>query len=303
MKQGGKKEDSFMSYCEIAVPGVRIIEDPGNGEILEVVNPLASARIALRGGKVLSFIPAGGEDILGGGTSPDVSSHCGVPVCWPWFGGADVPSHGFVRDADWEVVLIETAAGGAHHVVLAVDPLRCDDPRGKCFDFDLQLSVVVGSSLELSLSMRNRMDHPVKIGCALHTYFRVSDISAVEIHGLDAVEYLDYTAAGGRQRCVQSGAIRFSGEVDWVFCPSRGTVELVDSGWGRVIRVEKSGSASTVVWNPGAEVAEKMADLAGGGYRRMVCIEAANAMDDVRSIDPGVMHTLMQKISWKKLGI
>ena len=40
------------------VPGTRIVTGV-DGDILEMSNPFASARIALTGGKVLSFIPVG----------------------------------------------------------------------------------------------------------------------------------------------------------------------------------------------------------------------------------------------------
>jgi len=287
--------------CEIKVPGARIVEEAGNGEILELVNDFGSARIALKGAKVLSFIPNGTEDLIGGGTSSDVLSHRGVPVCWPWFGGADKPAHGFVRSEDWELVLLETTAWGGHRAVFSIAPARCADPRGGNFDFDLALSMEIGGSLEIALSMRNRMELSQRIGCALHTYFKVSNIADIRLCGLDGAEYLDYTASGGQRRCVQKGELRFNGEVDWVFDRSMATVDLIDPGFERIVHVEKAGSCSTVVWNPGSELAGRIADLSGDGYKRMVCIEAANALDDVRGMEPGAMHTLSQKISWKRL--
>ena len=48
------------------VSGVRIVNEPGNGEILELENAWAAARIALKGAKVLSFIPRGGVEVIGG---------------------------------------------------------------------------------------------------------------------------------------------------------------------------------------------------------------------------------------------
>lgn len=290
-----------MSFCELKVPGARIIEDGSNGEILELVNDLSTARIALKGAKVLSFIPAGGEEIIGGGSSSDVLSHRGIPVCWPWFGGADTPAHGFVRNEDWRLDLLESTADGGHRAVFGIDPTTCSDPRGIGFNCALSLVVEAGESLEVSISMRNLMERTLQIGCALHTYFNVSDIANVEIAGLDGRDYIDYTVAGKQQPRVQEGNICFNGEVDWVFVRSRDAVDLIDSGFGRIIRVEKSGSASTVVWNPGEDVASGVADLKDGAYRKMLCIEAANALNDVRCIDPGFSHTLTQKISWKKL--
>ena len=283
------------------VPGARLVEDAANGPILELENPCASARIALCGAKVLSFIPRGGAEVIGGGTSPDVTSHRGVPVCWPWFGSAAKPSHGFVRNAPWSPVKVETAPGGAHRAVFAIDAARCTDSRAAEFPLRLTLTVECGDVLEIALGMHNHLERPVKIGCALHTYFHISDISGIAVRGLDKVRYVDHTAAGQLAEKRQVGDIRFAGEVDWVFLPSRETAEIVDPGLKRVIRVEKSGSGTTVVWNPGERHAADIPDLAGDGWRHMVCVEAANAFEDVRTIAPGAVHTLAQKISCRPL--
>lgn len=290
-----------MSCCELKVPGARLADDGEGGEILELENEHATARIALRGASVQSFIPKDGAEIIGGGSSASVRSHRGVPVCWPWFGSADTPSHGFVRGEEWHLDLLESTSDGGHRAVFGISPAMCADPRGAAFDCFLSLTVEVGTALEMSLSMRNRMEQTLRIGCALHSYFNVSDLAEVELSGLDGEEYLDFTAAGNGRRCVQHGGLRFDGEVDWVFDRSRDTVTLTDRGFGRIVRVEKSGSASTVIWNPGAERAAGIVDLAGGAHRRMVCIEAANAFGDVRCLDCGFTHTLTQKISWKRL--
>ena len=283
-----------------AVSGARIVDEAGNGEILELENELASARIALKGAKVLSFIPRGGVEVIGGGTSPDVTSHRGIPVCWPWFGSAGNPSHGFVRNAMWKLAKLETTVEGGHRAVFAMeiyDIHKLDHPKAAKYDFDLTLMAEIGSCLEVSLGMFNRSNVPCNIGCALHTYFNVSDLDNVAVRGLDGVRYVDHTAAGGKAEKRLSGDVKFTGEVDWVFSPSRETTEIVDAGFKRIILIEKTGSGSTVVWNPGAELAQTIPDLAGDGYRKMVCIEAANAFGDVRNVAGQSVHALTQKIS------
>jgi D-hexose-6-phosphate mutarotase len=51
-----------------------------------------------------------------------------------------------------------------------------------------------------------------------------------------------------------------------------------------------------VVWNPGADKAAKMGDfgkMSGRpGEDRMVCVETANAADDVITLAPGETHRM-----------
>ena len=69
---------------------------------------------------------------------------------------------------------------------------------------------------------------------------------------------------------------------------------------GRTIRVEKTGSQATVVWNPWLEKATTMTDLGGDAWRSFVCVEAA-AVDPAKpgmiELSPGAVHTLSTKIS------
>jgi D-hexose-6-phosphate mutarotase len=65
--------------------------------------------------------------------------------------------------------------------------------------------------------------------------------------------------------------------------------------------IEKSGSASTVVWTPWAEKADKMGDFGPDGWRKMVCVESANAVDNLVTIAPGASHTLTAAYSAEAL--
>ena len=49
---------------------------------------------------------------------------------------------------------------------------------------------------------------------------------------------------------VQKGDIRINHEIDRTFIGTAGAVELRSPDYNRTILVEKSGSNSTVVWNP-----------------------------------------------------
>jgi glucose-6-phosphate 1-epimerase len=67
---------------------------------------------------------------------------------------------------------------------------------------------------------------------------------------------------------------------------------IEDTRLQRRIRVAKSGSRSTVVWNPWTAKADKMGDFGPDGWCRMVCVESANAADNVVTMVPGAEHRL-----------
>jgi D-hexose-6-phosphate mutarotase len=60
----------------------------------------------------------------------------------------------------------------------------------------------------------------------------------------------------------------------------------------RTILITSTGSRSTVVWNPWIEKAEKMGDFGDEGPWPMVCVETANAAEDVITLPAGETHRL-----------
>jgi len=135
------------------------------------------------------------------------------------------------------------------------------------------------------LVARNTGSQPYTAGGALHSYFQVSDVEHVSIYGLDGTEYIDKVASGAHMR--QVGALTIAGEVDRIYLDSTATCTIDDPQLSRRIQVSKANSHTTVVWNPGAEKARAMADCADDEYRDFVCVETANAVDDVYVLAPG----------------
>ncbi len=73
---------------------------------------------------------------------------------------------------------------------------------------------------------------------------------------------------------------------------------IYDADLGRRITIAKSGSASTVVWNPWREKAARLGDMPDEGFRQMLCIETANiGPRNLVTIEPGACHTLAADIS------
>ena len=156
--------------------------------------------------------------------------------------------------------------------------------------FDLRLEVTLQGSLKLELTAINRSDRNLQITDALHTYLNVGDIEAVRCRGLDGVSYLD--KVDGLQCKTQAGDVTFSERTDRIYEETADDVLVRDEALDRAIRIKKSGSSTTVVWNPWSELSEKMTDMSADGYRTMVCVEAANAGADVIRLEPGERHVL-----------
>ena len=113
------------------------------------------------------------------------------------------------------------------------------------------------------------------------------------IEGLDGASYHDKVTGNTE---TQSGDLKIDGEVDRIY-EHTGTATVVDPAIGRKLVVTKSGSASTIVWNPGPERAAQMEDFADGEWPKMVCIESGNVGDNAVTLLPGETHTLKQRIT------
>ncbi len=299
---GNHAQLSQQSPVVRSTPAMKQIQGLSTGQFqgLEawlVQTPHSTAAISVFGGQLLSFVPAGGQDVMW--LSPTrqplpTPIRGGTPVCWPYFGrqgqGNDVPSHGFVRTVPWELREARREADGTIELTLAPPPLQ---------DLALRASMVVriGRTLEQRLVTENTGTTPVVFTQALHNYFNVSDATAVRVEGLAGLDYLDkyenYATLRRQQGDWTLRDPRDPGRSDRIYTQAGGRYLLHDPGLARTLEITTTGSRSLVVWNPGAEAAAKMADV-GEGWRRYVCLEAANAGPDVIELQPGSSHALTQ---------
>jgi len=276
---------------------------PGDlGPVAEIANRHAAATVALHGAHVMAFQPHGQRPVLWmspqSAFRPDKAMRGGIPVCWPWFADHPTdprkPPHGFVRAAAWEVVATEPGEEGATRI-----RFRIADDEATCalwpHRFELELVVSVGTALGVDLVICNIGEAPFTSGGALHSYFAVGNVEEVRIHGLEGCAYIDKVDHLARK--TQDGAVRIAGETDRVYVDTTSECVIDDPGWHRRIRIAKAGSRSTVVWNPWREKAASMSDVGADAYTGMVCVETANAGDDVVSIPPSGEHVLRTSIS------
>ena len=262
------------------------------------------ARVMLHGAHVTHWQPAGEKPVIwmsGKSWFEDGKPiRGGVPICLPWFGAAthaaDMPGHGIARLRAWEFISARTLPDGRVEAVLAT---RSDEWTQRYWphEFVAKFTVVVGATLTMSLNMTNIDKAPYAITEALHTYFAVSDIHQVKVHGLENLDFTD-TVGGGRRVVRQGGEpITFAAETDRNNTATQATTVLEDPGMGRKITIEKTGSDSTVVWNPWIAKSAKMVDFGDDEWPGMVCIETANLGPDAVTIKPGKSHTMEARIS------
>ncbi len=266
--------------------------------MIEIASPAASARIAVQGAQVLEWQPAGQQPVLWVSRAAVYQAgkgvRGGVPVCWPWFGAGEPgkPAHGFVRTRMWHV----RQTGQDEQGIFVRLGIRDDASTRAIWDyaFDLELVVRAGATLGMELVTHNTGASPFSITDALHTYFRVGDIAATDVLGLENTAYLD--KVGGFSQSTQTGAVTFDGETDRIYLDTQAECVIDDRNLNRQIHVAKTGSDTTVVWNPWTEKEKGFADMASGEYREMLCVETCNAATDVIIVGPGERHSLIAQV-------
>jgi glucose-6-phosphate 1-epimerase len=279
---------------------LKIVEGKGGFPIIEINNAKASALISLYSGQVLSFRPkAEAQDVMFLSDKAYYQTgkaiKGGIPICWPWFGpdpeGLGRAAHGFVRNRMWNMVRSLTTTNGDTQVTLGLsDTAETQTIWAKAFE--LTLVVTVGESLTVELITHNKGDAPFTVTQALHTYFKVGDISQVQVFGLDGVQFLDKTDGGSEK--TQVGAVTISGEVDRVYTNvTAAELVIVDTSFDRRIHITAQGSKTAIVWNPWVEITAGMADLDDNDYKGLICVETANAAEDIVAIAPGAEARLV----------
>lgn len=258
---------------------------------IQLSNSHGTATLALHGAHVIDYTPKNQEPVLF--TSKQAvfkegkAIRGGIPICWPWFNAhpsdSSLPSHGYARTQFWNISSSEhTADHTSITLTLETETLQA------------QVTITLSESLEISLKTTNTSNQTQTIGGALHSYFRISDILNTTITGLDNTHFIDTLTDTPES---QSGDISITEETDRIYENTSATVSIFDSKLNRNIIIDKTGSKSTVVWNPWIEKSASMGDLGNEEYKEFICIEAANAREDVHQIAPRDSHTLSTKIT------
>lgn len=211
----------------------------------------------------------------------------GVPICFPWFGAnaldSTAPSHGWARLSQWTLLDCQLESSGDAAVTLECSILN----------FHVRYRIQLGRTLQMSLSVELPAEATggQSFEAALHTYLLIDDIHRTSIEGLESVAYFD--KVGVPTWCQASHEpIRFEKETDRVYCDTEATCLVIDPGMKRTIRISKTGSKSTVIWNPWIEKSQRMKDFGDQEWRSMVCVESANVGANAIRLEPGENHTM-----------
>ncbi|MBA3710118.1 MAG: D-hexose-6-phosphate mutarotase [Planctomycetes bacterium] len=283
----------------------RIETVPGAGGLprIAVSNPLATADIYLHGAQVASWRPAGQRDVLWMSPrshfTPGKAIRGGVPICWPWFSAHPtdpaLPSHGFARLRDWRVERAEAQADGSSVIELSLE----SDAASLAMwphSFRATYRVVIGARLEMTLAVENRSGQEAVLSEALHSYFAVGDVRRCTVTGLQGRSYRD-RSTGPTPAIQGQSALAFAGETDRVYLATTDTCTIEDPVHRRRITIAKSGSESTVVWNPWTDRARELTDLGEDAWPGMLCVETANAGEHSVRVPAGGRHEMSATFS------
>ena len=231
--------------------------------VLHLQHAVGSAKIALQGAHLFSWQPAQNQqDVLWLSEiepfETGTAIRGGVPICYPWFGNAGTPAHGFARTSLWQLSDYE---------------IRTDKVR-LVFSLFSALNIVLAKvemqfSEQCELRFTHYGDSAMKnVQVALHSYFNVADINHTQIANLPTE---CFNSLSQSQEVVPSPrAIREN--VDCIYTAPQQPTEVHDIGNHRIINVEHLNAGNVVLWNPWHKTTSNMTE---NGYQTMVCVETA----------------------------
>ncbi|MET3459341.1 D-hexose-6-phosphate mutarotase [Variovorax atrisoli] len=251
--------------------------------------------VALHGAHVLSWTTADAVERLY--LSPravfdgQAAIRGGIPICCPQFNQRGMlPKHGFMRNLPWE----NAPSDVPQTLRLA---LRDNEATRRLWphSFEARLDATLSpGGLRTALTLVNTDAASWSFTAALHTYLRVDDIADARLEGLQGADRWD--SLTDERHAEKAQALQFEAEFDSVYGTPGRPLQLVQPG-GTVEISQSPTCTETVVWNPGAVLGAKLADMPEDGYRHMLCVEAAR-IDEPVLLAPGA-----QWLGWQQLRV
>jgi D-hexose-6-phosphate mutarotase len=283
----------------ITSKNIKVATNENGLQIFQVTTANSTCEFSNYGAHIISFSSNGDELLWVSEKSYFQAGKAirgGIPVCWPYFGKSSddtAPAHGYARLSEWEILEISDTSNNEVFVHMRLD---CSKLPACYKNLELQIEFIIGKTLKINLTTTNMGSQEFILSQALHSYFAVNDISKVQIAGLEDTNYFD--ALSGKI-CHQTGLIAIKEEVDRVYLDTETSCTIIETGKPYQVMINKSGSTSTVVWNPWIDKSIRMADFGDDEYLNMLCVETVNAKDDCRVLTPSQSHTLSLEIMKK----
>lgn len=243
------------------------------------------AVVAQQGAQVLSWVSGGRERLyLSPRSTLDgrAAIRGGIPVCFPQFNQrGPLPKHGFARNLAWAFDAADFTEDSALLNLALGDSATTRQWWSQVFEARVRV-LLTPSALRVGLEVRNTDAQPLAFTGALHTYLAVDDVAQARLFGLGGQS--EWNAVTDQRRRADP-ELRFVGEFDRVYAAAHGPLELQDGPHGLEIEQDFDW-AETVVWNPGAHKCAALPDMPTDGWRRMLCVEAAQVFEPIE-LAPG----------------
>ena len=278
---------------------ITIKKHPNGLDFIDIDTDLCTAQIFLQGAQIVQYQPKGQKPLLWVSSADDFKPgngiRGGIPICWPWFGMSNTdgfPQHGFARTQVWTVESTKIIDECVEIVMaLTITP---EVTHYWPHNTTVKALFSIGKSLSVSIVNTNNGDSTVELTQALHTYFPIDDIHQLSAGGFAGSKYIEFGEGPFNQ---DEDIIQFDRETDRVYTDLSLAQQLrTPSG---VIEISRENSQSAVLWNPWIDKSQRLSRFNDDDYLTMVCLEAANVLEDKVQLQPGQSHKLTTTIKWQ----
>lgn len=249
----------------------------GELPVVVVNHPKVRAAVTLQGAHLLTWQPSGEKPVLWLSSETafknGVAIRGGIPICWPWFGPAGQPAHGFARNLPWTLTAHDEDESGV--ILTFTLEQSAESKKHWPHDFCLIARFKLGEVCEMELESHGEYEYTA----ALHTYFNIGDITQIDVSGLGS-PYIDKVNPGTGE---QQGNLTFATRTDRIYTKPEPFSVITDKALQRVIEVHHHNNTDVVAWNPWSELSVSMADMPNDGYTTMVCVETAHVTSPMKA--------------------
>ncbi|WP_299491619.1 D-hexose-6-phosphate mutarotase [uncultured Shewanella sp.] len=269
-------------------------------EYIDIDTQHCQARIFKQGAQIDFFKPKGQKPLLWCSSDNDYqvgsAIRGGIPICWPWFGQHDNsawPQHGFARTQMWQ--LSEVKINDKEVDLLFT--LALNESTQDYWPYHTQLSARfrLSETLSVSLINTNLDDKTITLTQALHSYFPIGNIHALSATGFNQAQYIEFNQGPFKQ---QQDNVIINQETDRVYTQLSPQQQLHTPDG--IIEISRENSQSAILWNPWSDKSKRLSHFKDDDYLSMICLEAANVLDDKITLAPNESHTLTTSIQWLK---